>query len=249
MSDLRALCLPRIAMNKKKIHKYMQELRYIVPTLYFNFHYLPFRQAIHLSIVLYKPHLLACKGKVRLEPEDGRIYHGMVRMGFRMVSIYPDNGITWEKKGGTVVFQGNCTIGNDCHVSFGPKTNVVFGHGFAARACFRLASYVNMIFKRYTRFGWDCLCMDTNFHPIYDMKTKEYKPTSGPIVIGDYNWFGMGCKVMHSVTIPERCIFGMGTVVTRGCVKKSYCVMGGSPVRILSENVMRDYEHDTLDNY
>ncbi len=28
-------------MNKKKLRRYLQELRYIVPTLYFNFHYLP----------------------------------------------------------------------------------------------------------------------------------------------------------------------------------------------------------------
>lgn len=53
-------------MNKKKLRRYLQELRYIVPTLYFNFHYLPWRQAIKLPIVLYKPHLLACKGKVRI---------------------------------------------------------------------------------------------------------------------------------------------------------------------------------------
>jgi len=44
-------------MNNKKLHRYLQELRYIIPTLYFNFHYLPWRQAIKLPIVLYKPHL------------------------------------------------------------------------------------------------------------------------------------------------------------------------------------------------
>lgn len=232
-------------MNKNKRRQYLRELRYIFSTVYFNFHYLPFRQAIRLPIVLYKPHLMTCKGKVVIEPVDGRIHHGMVRMGFPVVSLYHDNGITWENKGGTVVFRGSCTIGNDCYLSFGPKTNVDFGHGFAARASFRLASYVSMIFKRYTRFGWDCLCMDTNFHPIYDTQTKEYKPISGAIEIGEYNWFGTGCRIMHSVVTPERCIFGMNTMVTRGCIKKSYCVMGGSPVRILSENVMRDYEHDT----
>ncbi len=128
----------KMTFNKKKIRRYLQELRYILPTLYFNFHYLPFRQAARLSIVLYKPHLLACKGKIRLEPEDGHIHHGMIRLGFLNSSIYPNNGITWENKGGTVIF--------------------------------------------------------------------------------------------------------------RGCIKKSYCVMGGSPVRILTENVMRDYNHDTL-NY
>ena len=235
-------------MNKKKIRRYLQKLRYIIPTLYFNFHYLPFRQAVRLPIVLYKPHLLACKGKIRLEPEDGRIHHGMIRLGFRQVSLYPNNGITWEDKGGTTIFRGLCIIGNDSYVSFGPNTKVDFGHSFEARAGFKLASYERVTFNRFTSFGWGCLCMDTNFHPIYDMTTKEYKPISGPIVIGEYNWFGTGCKVMHSVITPERCIFGMGTVVTRGCVKQSYCVMGGSPVRILSENVMRDFGHGTTND-
>ena len=235
-------------MNKKKIRRYLQELRYILPTLYFNFHYLPFRQAVHLPVVLYKPHLLACNGEIKLEPEDGRIRHGMIRLGFRQVSIYPNNGITWENLGGAITFRGNCTIGNDSYLSFGPQTVADFGHSFAARAGFKLASYKGVTFHRYTRFGWGCLCIDTNFHSIYNIETKEPHPMSGSIEIGPYNWFGTDCKVMHSVTTPERCIFGMGTVVTRGCVKKSYCVMGGSPVRILSENVMRDFEYDTV-NY
>ena len=230
-------------MNKKKIRRYLQELRYIIPTLYFNFHYLPFRQAVHLPILLYKPHLLKCKGKVLIKPDDGRIRHGMIQLGFRIVSLYANNGITWENQGGTIIFRGSCVIGNDSYVSFGKKTTVDVGHSFAARAGFKLASYVGVTFNRYSRFGWGCLCMDTNFHPIYNLETKEYIPISGPIVIGTYNWFGSECKVMHSVTTPERCIFGMGTTVTRGCVKKSYCVMGGSPVRILTENVMRDFEN------
>ena len=225
-------------MSRKYICRYLQKLRYIIPTLYFNFHYLPFRQAIHLPIVLYKPHLLKCKGRVRIEPEDGHIRHGMIRLGFRIVSIYPNNGITWENLGGTVVFRGSCIVGNDSYLSIGPSASLDIGHSFAARAGMKLVCYYSTIFHRCVRFGWGCLCMDTNFHPLYDMKKKEFCSASGPVEIGEYNWFGTGCKVMHSVTTPERCIWGMGTTVTRGCVKKSYCVMGGSPVRILRENVI-----------
>jgi len=232
-------------MTRKKLQRYLQELRYIIPTLYFNFHYLPFRQAIKLPIILYKPHLLKCKGIIKIEPEDGRIRHGMIQMGARIVSVYPDNGITWENHGGIVVFRGNCRFGGDSYISVGPLGKLDIGHHFAATAGMKLVCYHNTTFQRYVGFGWGSLCTDTNFHPIYDMKKKKYGKAHGPIVIGEYNWFGTGCKVMHSVTTPERCIFGMGTTVTRNCVKKSYCVMGGSPVQILRENVMRDYEHDT----
>jgi acetyltransferase-like isoleucine patch superfamily enzyme len=236
-------------MNKKKLRRYLQKLRYIVPTLYFNFHYLPWRQAIKLPIVLYKPHLLMCKGKVRIEPEDGRIYHGMIRMGFPMTSIYPNNGITWECKGGTVIFRGHCFLGNDSYVSFGPKTTVDIGYGFKNAAGLKMVSYHSITFHRHVGLGWGSLCMDTNFHALYDMEKKEHLPAYGPIEIGEYNWFGADCKVMHSVTTPGYCIWGMGTTITRGCVKKPYCLMGGSPVRVLRENVMRDYEHDVENNH
>lgn len=41
-------------------------LRSIFSTIYFNFHYLPFRQAVHLPIILYKPHLVKLKGNVNI---------------------------------------------------------------------------------------------------------------------------------------------------------------------------------------
>ena len=80
------------------------------------------------------------------------------------------------------------------------------------------------------------------------LEKKKFKRASGPIEIGDCNWFGTECKIMHSVTTPERCIFGMGTIVTRGSEMKSYCVMGGNPVRVLSQNVIRDYNHELEDD-
>lgn len=221
-----------------------QYLRSIFHSLYFNFHYLPFRQAIRLPIFLYKPHLLSCKGKIIIEPSDGVIRTGMIKLGFPSVSIYPSNGITWENLGGAICFRGTCSIGSDSYLSFGSNTTVEFGDDFLSSAAAKIISRRGIKFGKGTRLGWEVLCMDTNFHPLYDMIKKTYKRASGPIEIGDYNWFGTQCKIMHSTVTPERCIFGMGSVVTRGCEKKSYCVMGGSPVKVLTENVLRDYNHD-----
>lgn len=216
-----------------------QELRYILPTLYFNFHYLPFHQALRLPIVLYKPHLVKCKGRVVLSPADGRIRHGMVQMGFYIAKVYPNSGVMWENNGGTVVFRGSVIMGNDTYLSFGESTTADFGDDFRSSAAMKIVSTKGITFGAHDRVGWGCLFLDSNMHPLYDMEKKKELPDGGPIAIGEYNWFAADCKIMHSVTTPERCIFGMGTTVTRGCVKKPYCVMGGSPVRVLRENVMR----------
>ena len=50
-------------------------LRSLFSTIYFNFHYLPFNQAIRLPILLYKPHLVKCKGSVNISKEGGGIWH------------------------------------------------------------------------------------------------------------------------------------------------------------------------------
>ena len=226
----------------RKVWNNRSIFRFLLHSIYFNLHYLPFRQAIKLPILLYKPHLVSLKGRVRIDASD--IHLGMIRLGFRTCNVYPNSGISWENLGGTICFRGKCIIGNDSYLSFGKKANVIFGDDFRNTAGLKLVSSEGITFGKCASLGWGCLIMDTNFHPLYDMTNQRYKKAHGKIVIGDYNWFGTQCKIMHSVTTPDRCIWGMNTVVTRNCIMKSYCVMGGDPVRILTQNVMRDYNND-----
>ena len=152
--------------------------RYLFQIIYFNFHYLPFKQAVKLPIMLYKPKLYSCKGKIILKPKDGKISHAMINLGFNRVSVYPNSGIVWENHGGTIIFRGKCNIGNDTYLSFGEKTVVDFGDDFGNAAGAKIVSYRGIKFGQSTRLGWGVLCMDTNFHPLYDMKTKTFKPAS-----------------------------------------------------------------------
>lgn len=223
----------------KKLWKLVGSLPKII---YFNFHYLPFKQAIRLPIWIHKADLVKMKGRVVIDAET--IKPGMICMGYRECSIYPNKGVMWENHGGTVIFHGACKIGNDTYMSFGPRTTVEFGHDFRNSATMRLVSYEGITFGEKVSIGWDTLIMDTNIHLVYDRKKKKYKNACGKISIGARNWFGTGCRIMHSVTTPEGCIFGMNTIVTRDCEMKAYSLMGGSPVRILTEDVERDFDID-----
>lgn len=227
----------------KKIWENRWVLRSLHKTIFFNFHYLPFKQAIRLPILLYKPKLLKCKGHVSFD-SSVKIKTGIVRWGFYDVSIYPNSGITYENNGGNILFRGRCVIGNHSFISLGTNSSVEFGEYFVSTAGLKLVSYSSIKFGIKTSIGWNCLIMDTNFHPLYDMISHRFKQECGSIEIGDYNWFAADCKIMHSVKTPERCIFGMGSIVTRNCQMKSYCLMGGSPVKILTENVMRDFDNE-----
>ena len=61
-------------MNKALLNSLRFELkllRYLIPNIYFNFHYLPFMQAFKLPIVFYKPHFGILKGKVSIKTGGG----------------------------------------------------------------------------------------------------------------------------------------------------------------------------------
>lgn len=221
-------------------------LRALIPTIIFNFKNLPFKQAKKLPIWVYKMRCLSQKGSISIESEH--IHTGMIQLGFPRAATYPNTGITWRNQG-KVIFKGSCRIGNDCYIIIGEQGILVLGDDSRFNAGSKVISMCKIVIGNHTRFGWGNIIMDSNFHNIYDMNKKKHKTGYSPIFIGDYNWITTQCFIMQGVHTPERCIFGARSVVTRGDQFESYCVHGGSPIHVLSRNVMRDYDHDLITDY
>lgn len=49
-----------------KIWKHRRDLYSIIKSVYFNFHYLPFKHAIKLPILLYKPKFFKLQGHIKI---------------------------------------------------------------------------------------------------------------------------------------------------------------------------------------
>lgn len=218
--------------------------RAFVPSVFFNFWYLPFKQAIKLPILVYKPHLISLRGKVKIEAD--KIYCGMIRLGFFSVNIYPNTGITWYNRG-TVVFRGRCLIGNNSHISVNETGHVEFGERFLSTTSLRIVSCYSVKFGSGVRVGWDTTIMDTNFHPLWNTAKTKYSKGYGEIFIGKNSWIATQCLVMHSVQTPPYCLFAARSILTAKGPFESYCLHGGSPLRILKRDVVRDFENDRFE--
>lgn len=218
----------------------------LIPSIIFCFKYLPFKQAIKLPILVYKPKFISLKGEIIIDAP--KIQFGMINLGFLTATPFPNTGIILNIEG-KIIFHGTCIIGNNSSLVIGKQGTMEFGNDFRSTTSSRLISFCHVSFGKSCRLGWDVTVMDTNFHPIYDMKKKKFKKAFGPITIGDYNWLGYQCLVMHSVITPERCIFGAKSIINRGGNFESYCVYGGNPVRILSRDSMLIYEHESISDY
>lgn len=208
----------------KKIWKFRWILRSIIPTIYFNFHYLPIKHAIKLPILLYKPRLLKCRGKIIID--TSHIHFGMIRLGENIVSFYPNTGTTFENLGGNITFKGKCRIGNNSALAIGPKGNVIFENGFQATTTLHLIGYNNITFDTNVLVGWECTFMDTDLHKLTKLNDKGYSKGYGNIYIGKNNWFGTKCIILKNSHTPDFVTFCAGSILNGVINAPSYSVIG-----------------------
>lgn len=71
----------------KQIWKEKWIFRFLIQSIFFNFHYLPFRQAIKLPILLYKPKFISLKGRVIISASH--VKTGMIILGSSMFPYIP----------------------------------------------------------------------------------------------------------------------------------------------------------------
>lgn len=219
-------------------------LRSIIPSIYFNFIYLPFKQAIKLPILLYKPRLIKLKGKIIIETKQ--IKFGMIQLGREKVSLYPNSGIIYENHGGIIVFNGKCHIGNNSAISIGEKGYVYFGDKFSASTTLRLTSYKKIIFKENVHIGWECTFMDTDFHKM-TKRSGGFNKGYGEIIIGCNNWFGSKCLILKNTKTPDYCTISSASIISKDLQLPPYCVIGtDNNVIVKAKDVYRDMDNDKI---
>lgn len=229
----------------RKIWRNRWVLRSILSSIYFNFHYLPFKQAIKLPILLYKPKLIKCNGKIVIVADN--IHTGMIILGVRKVSIYRNSGIIFENSGGTIVFTGNCCIGNDSAIAVGNQGRLVIGAKFCATAALRLVCYNEIKFGDKVLVGWDCIFMDTDFHKLTRVVGTGYSKGYGKIVIGSNNWFGCKCTVLKNTKTSDYISVGSNSLLNKEYDFPSYSVIAGNPVKVFAQGLYLNRDDDKID--
>jgi len=218
-----------------------------VKTIYFNFKYLPFNQAISFPFFLFKPTLLKCQGKIILESKC--IHPGMIQLGGFIGSLYPNDGIVWENHGGKVIFRGKCIIGNSSAISIGSKGCVDFGDNFSATTNFKLTAYYHIRFGKNVLVSWNVLVMDTSFHRLKNIDGEFLSSGFDSVLIGNNNWIPTRCMLMKGAKTPDYCILAAGTVLTKDFSKSpTHILLAGNPVEVKYKGIWRDLNDDQI-NY
>lgn len=228
----------------KKIWKEKWIFRSIISSIFFNFYYLPIKQAVKLPIILYKPQFIKLKGKVIIQSPE--IKTGMIKLGKRIVPIYPNSGIIFENNGGTIIFEGSCAIGNNSALSIGKYGNLTIGDNFIASTTLKLVCLHQITIGERSRIGWECTLMDTDFHKLTKLNGK-YTKGYGCIKIGKNNWLGTKCHVLKNTETPDYCIVSATTLLNKKVEFPSYSIIGGNPINLLASGIFRNVDDDKID--
>lgn len=219
----------------QKIKNNYWVLRYLPQTIYFNFHYLPFSQAIHMPILLYKPKFVKLKGSIIIDSE--KIHTGMIKLGINNVSIYPNNGISMELDG-NIHFKGTCNIGNNSALSIKNKVfGVTFGDNFNATTSLKLVCYNSITIGRDVLVGWNCIICDTDFHTIINLKDNKESIQSKSIVIGNHVWIAHNCCIHKGSNIPNNIVVAAKSLVNTDLDIPSFSIVAGCPVKLKQTDI------------
>ena len=195
-----------------------------IKTLRFNLKYFPLSQAILLPVYISRKTWLNClKGSIKI---NGRIKPGMITIGFGDVGIFDkkmSRSILQIK--GKIIFNGSAVFGHGAKISVYEGGILTFGKNTQLTAESALVCEREIIFGNDCLLSWDILIMDSDSHRIYelDQKVANYPK---PILIGDNVWIGCRVTILKGVIIPNGCVIGSGSVVTKRFCNNNTLISG-----------------------
>lgn len=213
-------------------------LRGCVKTIIFNFKYFPFRDAIHLPVLMSGNVSVGYMKKGAIILSGGGKF-GVLRIGLQ------DRQYCYNKPSLFNIFGKLELRGNGIH-SFAPGAQVYIGNGaeliinegFTASHDLKIYCKKRITIGKNNMWSYYVIVMDNDGHHIYDKMMNHINPNK-EIIIGDDVWLGGRCTVLKGSVIPPGCIIGSESLV-RKALEKSCSIYSGNGPELIKEDIVWD---------
>ncbi len=212
-------------------------------TIYFNFHYLPFLQAVKLPIRLHNPKFVRLKGKVSIE---GEVSRSMVRLGDWIHGGYPDGGFIFENNGGEIIFKGKVILGANSSFSVGQYGKLEICDNVVCIEGLKIVCFHHIKIENDCRIGWDVLMMDTSLHRLKNMDGSYTSTGVAPVRIGPHSWISTRCIIFPGAITAHHTIVAANSMLNKA-YDEPYVLLAGSPAQIKKRGIYRDLDDDSID--
>lgn len=222
-------------MNWKLIKTIMKNLP---KTLYVNFKVFDFKTACKLPIIV--------SNKTQIEGINKNTIKINNNIGMAMVTIGINNGsegLMSEKARnyfGTdgksqIIFNGYADISKGCCLKAINNGVLTIGNQVSLNANCKIFCKKEITISDNALFGWNCTLNDGDGHIIYN-ENKEVINQNKSVFVGKGAWIGAEVTLLKGSYIPNNCIVGYGSIVTKKFNKEN-CIIAGYPAKTIKENV------------
>ncbi len=215
----------------------------IIKTLYFNLRFLPRHQARIVPIYVYK--------NIRFQNLSGeivlgdKIYPGMVRLGYDWG--FRCKGEARVRIEGKVVFKGKCWILRGADVCVFKEGALTIGDDVYFCENTLVYCLESVTFGNQVRLTYESQVLDTDFHYTVNLNTREIRPRSASVVIGNHVWIGNRTTIKKGVKIPDYTIVAAsGSLLTKDYsdIVPRFGCLGGCPAKPLPIKICRTWENE-----
>lgn len=225
------------------------QLRFLY-TIWFNYKYLPVKQAQKLPFRFYKAaYASISKGSKIIVDDDyikngGRIHIGLHTLDFEYqcekthLNIYNGilviHGLLDLRRGCIFDIKGSAEFGND--IVFGPRC--------------RVRIHNSLTIGSHVRIAHETQIFDSNFHYMENINAPGFYPISKPIKIGSHCWIGNRSTFNPGAIIPEYTTVASNSLVNKNFeTLNPYSIIGGMPAKFLKEGYTRVWDTNREKEY
>ena len=213
---------------------------YLIPTAYFNFRYLPFKQAIKLPILLYKPKFVRLKGKVVIDADH--VSFGMIQLGPLVNTCNPNCGVSIDNRGGTIVFKGRAIFANESYFMVCKDAVLILGKDIDCNCKIKCAKSIEIGDE--TWIAYDSMIMDSDWHALTDVTTGKLLKKEAPVRIGKHNFISYKCIVTKGAVTPDFATFMPGSIINNVYEGEENSLFGGNPCELIDEGYYMDHQNN-----
>ena len=224
----------------RNIHILYNYFWYLLPTIYFNFHYLPFKQAVRLPILLYKPKFVSLKGKIVIDSD--KIELGMIKLGPLLNTCNPNCGISIDNRGGTIIFKGKAVFANDSYFMICKDAVLSLGKDIDCNCKIKCAKSIEIGDE--TWIAYDSMLMDSDWHALTDVTTGKLLKKEAPVRIGKHNFISYKCIVTKGAVTPDNATFMPGSLINSVYEGEENSLFGGNPCELIDEGYYMDHNNN-----
>lgn len=215
-------------------------------TIYFNFVFFPFRQAIHLPVYIYGwPRLFSQYGAMECK---GICRRGMIRINLTLPNS-PQSAVASTQLNiwGKVIFRGNCKIATSCNILVREEGVLDIGNDVRIMTLCNITVYSKVSIGNHSRIAHRCQIMDSNFHFIANVTRNIVKNMTSPILIGNYCWICNSTIISGGAVILDKIIVASNSLVGKDMTSiPEESIIGGIPAKLIGTGFRR-IENPILD--